>query len=144
MHLGEMFSLSDILSQLMLHRPFELRRVVITQKHQDMVPQIEEEVGGGTGLVLEVFSTDDLEDGWLPTNREIQELHGLLDRKPYWWEVKEPVRSCLRYSPMSHAHRSPLVCSTSPSIRAENSEFLSVYNVVSLPMKLYGSSYRDP
>ncbi|TCD64383.1 hypothetical protein EIP91_004130 [Steccherinum ochraceum] len=83
MDLGEMIFMVDMLSHLMLRRPVALRRVVITATHKEQIPEVEEDVGK-TGLILEVLTTDDLPDGHLPTNREVKELGGILERKPFW------------------------------------------------------------
>ncbi|TCD65993.1 hypothetical protein EIP91_001940 [Steccherinum ochraceum] len=83
----EMTFITDYLSLLMNQRDVTLRRVVVTQKHKDNIPNIVERVGH-SAFVLSVISTDHIEEPrYQPTNREVVELSYYLKQKPFWWET---------------------------------------------------------
>lgn len=63
-----------------------LQRAVISEWHKENIGGIEEEVGEN-GYVLVVLTSDEYEDGYKPSNREVRELRGAVKREPCWWEA---------------------------------------------------------
>lgn len=82
----------DSLSLFMLRRDVRLREAIVTPQLKRRIAEVEEETGE-TAFVVDVLTTDDLPDGYVPTNREVRELGFMLQKQPYWWEPREDCTS---------------------------------------------------
>ena len=74
---------------LVMEDQFEVRLklVMVEQRHKNLVPEIEEDVGQVATIIC-VLSTRHYQDGYRPSNREMKELQQMLmNRKPCWWEA---------------------------------------------------------